>query len=126
MVIIAFASFFLPGCAIHYFDSETGTEHLWGIGHMRMRAAGPDEGLKALVRGTETIGLGLGSIDGQGYLTLGWQRRQRLDILKENTAVRLEWPDGDFFSVRVGSEFPTLFSPRQAEKATNQEQETKQ
>lgn len=123
--VIALLSFSLHGCAIHYFDPETGTEHLWGIGHMRMKAAAPNEGLKALVRGTETMGVGLGSIDGQGYLTLGWQRRQRLDILDENTAIRLEWPDSDFFSVRVGSEFPTIFSAPQADKATDQEQETK-
>ena len=23
-----------PGCALHYFDSKTGTEHVWGFGHM--------------------------------------------------------------------------------------------
>lgn len=114
------------GCAIHYFDPTTGTEHLWGLGHMKMKVAAPNEGLKAVVHGTEVVGLAAGALKQHGYLSVGFQRRQRLDILGEDTAIRLEWPDSDFFSVRVGSEFPTVFSPRKADKATDQEQETEQ
>lgn len=24
-------------CAVHYFDPHTGTEHLWGVGHLKMK-----------------------------------------------------------------------------------------
>lgn len=94
------------GCAIHYVDPATGTEHLWGIGHLKMRAAPPAEGLKAIVRGTEVLGISIGRADQQTYLTVGWHRVQRLDVVEENAAVRLEWPSSDFATVRVGSQFP--------------------
>ena len=38
------------GCAIHYFDAETGTEHLWGFGHLKMKVGELREGLQAVVR----------------------------------------------------------------------------
>jgi hypothetical protein len=79
---------------------------VWGFGHVKMRVAPPAEGLQAVVRGTDVIGLSLGRADQQAYLTLGWHRLQRLDVVQESTAVRLEWPDADFVNVRVGSRFP--------------------
>ncbi len=97
------------GCAFHYYDSKTGAEHIWGFGHMVMKASAPREGHRAIVRGTEVTGLTLGNVGGQGYLTVGWEKRQQLEIVDENTAIRLEWPKGDFFNVRVGSKWPHLF-----------------
>jgi hypothetical protein len=96
------------GCAIHYFDTKTGTEHIWGFGHMKMKAAPKEEGLQAIVRGTDVLGLSMGSADNQAYLTLGWHNIQRIDIVAESTAVRLEWPNSDFVNVRIGSEFPGI------------------
>lgn len=94
------------GCAIHYFDPTTGTEHVWGVGHLKMKVGPPAEGLQAVVRGSDVVGLSVGRADQQTYFTLGWHRTQRLDVLQESTAVRLAWPDGDFVNVRVGSRFP--------------------
>ncbi len=94
------------GCAVHWYDQETGTEHIFGFGHMKMKVAPPNEGLQAIVRGTDVLGASVGSADNQAYLTLGWHRCQRLDAIAENTAIRMEWPNSNFASVRVGSEFP--------------------
>lgn len=94
------------GCAIHYFDPATGTEHVWGLGHLKMKAAAPNEGLQAVVHGINSFGLSVGKANKQTYVTLGWQRLEYVEILKEDTSVRLEWPGGGFGSVRVGSEFP--------------------
>ena len=94
------------GCAIQYFDSETGTEHIWGFGHMQMKVSPPTEGVQAVVRGTDVLGLSIGSADQQAYFTVGWHRVQRLDVIAESTAVRLEWPSSDFSEVRVGTAFP--------------------
>lgn len=94
------------GCGLHYFDPSTGTEHVWGFGHVKMRLAPSEEGLQAIARGTDVLGFSLGHADQQVYLTLGWHRVQRLDVVQESTAVRLEWPDADFVNVRVGSKFP--------------------
>lgn len=102
------------GCAIHYFDPKTGAEHIWGVGHMVMKAAAPREGHRAIVLGTETIGFSVGNVGGQGYLTVGWEKRQRLEILDENTSIRLEWPNRSFFTIRVGSEWPRVFDETNA------------
>lgn len=73
---------------------------------MKMRIAPPNEGLQAVVRGTDVIGASIGSAEGQAYLTLGWHSLQRMSVVAESTAIRYEWPSGDFACVRVGSEFP--------------------
>jgi hypothetical protein len=94
------------GCAVHYFDAATGTEHIWGVGHMKMKAASPAEGLRAVVRGTDLVGVSVGRTDRQFHVTLGWNRLQRLDVLAEDVSLLLEWPSSDFVSVRVGTRFP--------------------
>jgi hypothetical protein len=109
MALVALMAWSSAGCAVHYFDAATGTDHIWGVGHLKMKAAAPDEGLRALVRGTDVVGLSFGRGDQQLYVTLGWHRTQRLDVLAEDAAVRLEWPSGDFSDVRVGSRFPLDF-----------------
>ena len=122
-LILTVAAMLSPtGCAIHYFDPETGTEHLWGFGHLKMKVATPSEGLRAIVRGTETIGIALGTLERQSYLHVGFQSRHRLDVVDEDTAVRFEWPTNDFFDVRVGSQFPREFveEASASDKATDE------
>ena len=91
----------LAGCALHYYDAESGAEHVWGVGHMVMKATLP-QGQQAIVRGTTLLGLGVGNGDGQFYITFGWDKRQRLDILDGNTALKLQGPMGDLLNVRLG------------------------
>ena len=98
----------LNSCAIHHYDQETGVEHLWGIGHMYMRVIPPAEGLQAVVRGVDTVGLAAGTGAGNDYLLAGWQSVQRVDVVNENTSVRLEYPSTSLFSIRVGSSFPLM------------------
>lgn len=75
---------------------------------MKMKMAPEEEGVQAIVRGTDVLGVSMGSADQQAYLTFGWHRIQRLDIVTESTAVRLEWPNSDFVNIRVGSSFPII------------------
>ena len=93
------------GCAIHHYDESTATEHIWGFGHMKIKVPSCNEGLQAIVRGTDVFGLSLGIGGQQNYLTAGWHRTQRMDVVAESTAIRYEWPDGDFAKVRIGSKF---------------------
>jgi hypothetical protein len=95
------------GCALHYFDPETGTEHIWGIGHMAMTPGTPSEGVRAIGRRTDTVGFSVGKLQEGVYLELGWGARQRVDIVDANTQLCLAWPRGSFYNVRVGTEFPT-------------------
>jgi hypothetical protein len=97
---------FVSGCAVHYFDPKTGAEHIWGFGHMVMKASSTKERHQALIRGTDVAGLALGKSDAGGYLVVGWEQRRRVEIIDENTSVRLEWPQANFLNLRVGSDWP--------------------
>lgn len=119
LLLILISLWVIPGCALHYFDEKTGTEHVWGIGYMKMKATKPNEGLQTVVHGTDVLGLSVGKADKQTYFTAGWHRLESIDILAESTSVRLEWPDSSFFNVRVGSEFPS--DPRFSQSSRSEE-----
>lgn len=94
------------GCTVHYFDPETGTEHIWGVGHMAMKPGAPSEGLKAVARRTDVVGVSLGKLQEGMHLEVGWAARQRVDIMDADTRLCLAWPGGSFYNARIGSEFP--------------------
>ncbi len=96
----------IAGCAVRYYDESTGVEHVWGVGHMRMKVTPPSEGVRAVVTDSGTLGAGLHLNDPGTALTLGWHRSGRLRVLDSNAAVRLEWPSASLFSVRVGTAPP--------------------
>ena len=75
---------------------------------MKMKAAPPCEGVQAVVKGIETLGFNMGAGQEDYHIGAGWDYRRRI-VISSNTAVRLEWPNGDFFNVRVGTAppFPT-------------------
>lgn len=115
-ICILFLFTLVSGCAIHYYDPETGTEHLWGIGHMRMKVGEANEGARAIVAGTDTLGMAAGSAAYDRYIALGWQRLSRLQVVGEDTTVRLEWPTSDLFSVRAGRQLPPYLHPDAGQK----------
>jgi len=94
--------FGLSGCAIQYFDASTGTEHLWGIGHMRMKVTTPDNGVRAVVTGTDTLGIAAGSVASERRITIGWERYSQIQVIAEDTALSLEWPTSDLFGKTRG------------------------
>lgn len=111
--VIATAGFALlaagsAGCAVHYYDKSTGTEHLWGFGHLKMAVQPSSEGVRAVVKGTQTLGLGFGLGREDYFLSAGWNN-QRILKVADNTSVRFEWPTADFFNVRVGTNFPPAY-----------------
>src|SRR5712691_2685924 len=75
------------GCAVHYYEKSTGTEHLWGFGHLKMKFAPPSEGVQAVVRGTETLGFNLAAGQEDYQVGLGWDYRRRI-VIGSNAAVR--------------------------------------
>ena len=94
------------GCAVHYYDKKTGTEHLWGFGHMKMKVTPPQEGIEAVVHGINFMGFGISKTPEDFSLITGIYHKSRIEILAEDTALRLEWPKNDLFSVRVGKSIP--------------------
>jgi hypothetical protein len=105
-VLAAVTIVFASGCAVHYFDEKTGTDHIWGFGHMKMKATVPDEDRMAVVKGHSGLGVHVGAGADEHSLAAGWMSRRNLTITDQDAAFRLEWPSSDFFNVRVGSKFP--------------------
>lgn len=95
------------GCALHYYDQRTGTEHVWGIGHVRMKAAPVTDKIDSVVSGTSAIGMNVGAGREEYYFSAGWDYRRRI-VIGTNAAMALEWPNADFFNVRVGTNPPFL------------------
>ena len=106
VVLVPTAALLVGGCAIHYFDRDTGVEHVWGVGHMAMRVTAPTEGRCGIVRGLSSLGLVLGVSREEQYLSLGWQSRHQVDVLASDSAFRLEWPRSSLWSLRVGASPP--------------------
>jgi hypothetical protein len=94
------------GCAIVYTDARTGATHLWGVGHLTLRATVPQDGKKAVVQGVSTCGIAAGVWQQSPFLSIGWERQQVVDIVDANTAVSIEGPDSDLLEIRVGSQVP--------------------
>jgi len=104
--LLAVAVAISSGCAVHYYDDESNIEHIWGIGHMTMKPSPASEGVVAIGRRTDVIGLSFASVQEQLDVTLGWNAKQRIDIVKEDTKLCLAWPQGSFYNARVGTNFP--------------------
>lgn len=99
---MAFAS---KGCALHYYDQETQAEHIFGFGHMVMKAQDAGQDRVAVVRGKTTFGLSTGTDDNGGNLTAGWSSNRSINILQPDTSVELIWPTNDFLNIRIGQPF---------------------
>ncbi len=93
----------LAGCGVHYYDPDSGIDHVWGLGHMKMKLATPEEGVRAAVTGVQLIGLGIGAGRNDYYAQIGWRDARMFKVLQDSTCVRLDWPSTDFFSIRVGT-----------------------
>ena len=104
---LCLASAVCSGCALHYYDRASGTEHLWGFGHMKMKVVPSNEGVQAVVKGTEMLGINAAAGQEDFHIGLGWDYCRRI-VISSNAAVRLEWPNGDFFNVRVGTVPPFM------------------
>lgn len=103
----------LSGCAVLYFDAKTGTQHVVGFGHMKMRINPSRENVRATIFGIETIGISVGSSPGGRHASLGWQSLHSVEVMN-NSAVRLEWITNDPFTISVGSYFP--YTPQPTEE----------
>jgi hypothetical protein len=86
-------------------DPRTEAQHLWGLGHLKMQAVAPNDGVQAVVKRAWSVGVGFASDGDGGHLVAGWNADRRV-IMATNAAVRLDWPNDDIFQVRVGSCFP--------------------
>lgn len=90
------------GCAIHRYDARTGTEHVWGFGHLSMRVQPVTEGRQAVITGRSVAGLGIAAGRDTWGLSLGWDQVTRVNAWDDSVAVRVDWPTNSLADVRVG------------------------
>ena len=107
-IVFILASLVCGGCAVQYYDKTTQTEHLWGVGHFKMKVAPTSEGVQAIVKGNEVLGASVKVGADDYHVILGWSRTSQMSVINESTSVRLEWPTNDLFTVRVGTRPPFL------------------
>lgn len=96
----------LGGCAFVYTDRDTGAVHVWGFGHLAMRATVPNEGKQGMIRSATTYGLATGVWDHDPFVSVGWERKQTVEIFGDDTSIRIEPADTDLLGVRIGSRPP--------------------
>lgn len=96
----------LQGCAVHYYDLDTKTEHVLGLGYVRFKVAVPQEDVQAVIHGVQTLGLGVGyGVEG-GQAIVGYRDTRSVEVMPEEARLRVEWPNSNFFDIRIGSQFP--------------------
>jgi hypothetical protein len=88
---------------VHYVDPGTGIEHLWGFGHLMVRVTKPSVNTRAILTGSSTIGLAVGSTTAERYLALGVARQERAEVVEADTALCVEWPTFGAVGIRIGS-----------------------
>jgi hypothetical protein len=101
------------GCAVHYYDQKSGTEHVWGFAHIRMKGY-PQSPERPLVVGTHMLGLNLRTGRDDYGIGVGFDSHSRI-TMPENGTLCMEWPTNvsplpramrNLFTARVGTNLP--------------------
>ena len=88
------AAFTATGCAVHYQNSRTGAEHLWGLGQMRLQvepAKGSDQ-LVAVTTGWRVPGLCLEIGRDHFGIAFGYLDRQQLAVVNSSATNEVRFP----------------------------------
>lgn len=107
--LLVLIGFLLSGCAIYYRDRDTGAEHIWGFGHLSVKAIPPNEGKQALIQRMTLTGIAVGLDNGSLGISAGWDRREHILIYDENVAITIQrHPSNDFYHFKIGTYPPDL------------------
>ena len=123
---VALVGLLLSGCAVYYLDRDTGTEHIWGFGHLAVKTVPPHEGKQALVQRMTLAGIAVGMDNGSVGVSAGYDRREHILIFDENAAITIErHPSNDFFNFKIGT-YPSGLETPQDTKNSIEQKETPQ
>jgi hypothetical protein len=104
-LLICCLSIFLTNCALYYRDIESGTDHLWGFGHLATKISEPNDKKQAVIRQVTLAGFGLDVEDESFEISAGWHQSERIHLYEENAAISIQRPEnGDSFLFKFGSE----------------------
>lgn len=81
------------GCAIHYHDERDNSDHVYGFGHLAMRAVTDGSKEMAIARQISTLGSELHVGDKFG-LSLGWSNEEEIQFYNQSAKISLEKPSG--------------------------------
>ena len=111
----------IAGCSVRYQDKE-GSVHLWGFGHLKMRAAPTAIGgsndthaTVAYITGVRSLGLNLSTGSEDFGIGAGWDSRSRVIIKQDSAEFAVMWPTNvlwlprdvkDFFNIAVTNKCP--------------------
>lgn len=113
LVSAAGALFGATGCAFHYYDAASQTDHVIGFGHMSLRVIDKAENVQALVKGTTVVGFKVGAGLDNYSIGAGYDSGYRVIIQTNDVALRLEWPNAwpgaRGYNLRLGTAPP--FAP---------------
>lgn len=108
-IALAIASILFSGCAFYYHDSTTATDHVWGFGHLAIKAIPPNEGKQALLQRATLTGIAIGLDNGSFGFSAGWDRREHMHIYQEDVAITIRrHPADDFWLIKLGT-YPPNF-----------------
>lgn len=97
----------VSSCGIYYRDEVSGSEHIWGIGHLATKVTAPEGDKQGVIRKATMVGIALTMEEGAVGISAGWDQRERIAIYNENTSISVQRPeDGNFFLFRFGSQPP--------------------
>jgi hypothetical protein len=106
-VLLLLLAFTTSGCAVTSFDAKTGTAHLWGIGHLKMRVTGAENSrVQAVAVGFQTLGARLDATPEHRGVSVGYHNTSLVTIVATDTALRLDNSGSDPFTLRLGSALP--------------------
>lgn len=96
------------GCALHYYDASTGTEHLWGLGHMKMSvvASGEKKTTQAVLVGVQTAGLRLDLAPNTRGFSLGYDDTRTATVLDASAPLKIQTISGEPFTLQLGTPPP--------------------
>lgn len=77
-----------------------------------MKFTESEDGLRAVVKGTEVLGACISFGQHESKFVTGWNRTNQLDVVDKDTSLRLEWPNSDIFNIRIGSTPPFMRSEK--------------
>ena len=92
---------FMSGCAVHYHDESDNSDHIYGFGHLAMRAVTDGSRKIAVSRQVSTLGSEVHAGDKIG-LSLGWSNEEEIQFFDKSARISLERPSElSIFSSRL-------------------------
>lgn len=102
-----------PGSlARHGVDEDTGTQSLWGVGHLALSTGQPVEPqrVEAVMAASDTLGAGVGTSLFSSGLSLGWRSSRMAYLPGPSTSLRIVRPHKRSFT------FTRRFAPQEERK----------